>query len=231
MKEDEIRNEEVILEEIQDLTQYLDAIPSSIKNGNAFNSYEARLTLLSEELFLSKLRRTYQSNFSSEQEGALESLILGLSNVPMLQNVRNQIFFLKNSSDRQIEKSLKKDKILDSSIFTSFLSAAFSSAFALFPLALPFSVIGSLLTGIKLFSSSSKKQIELQKKSDALYSMSIEIDSLISRVEAEKLTSESLKMVILRLILLLKISRPELYPEQNDIKLKQLQEYLRRVSS
>jgi hypothetical protein len=52
MSESIIRKEKSVLEEIQDLSQYLDGLPKSLRASGAFAAYEDLLKLLQKKLEL-----------------------------------------------------------------------------------------------------------------------------------------------------------------------------------
>jgi len=58
------RQQELIAEEIRELSSYLDGIPEALRTSGAFDSYQARLNLLRQELLVARLRETLE--FSGE---------------------------------------------------------------------------------------------------------------------------------------------------------------------
>ncbi len=60
MNQTKSRQQELIVEEIQELSSYLDGIPDALKTSGAFDSYFARLKLLRQELLVARLRETLE---------------------------------------------------------------------------------------------------------------------------------------------------------------------------
>jgi len=58
------RQQELIAEEMRELSFYLDGIPEALRTSGAFDSYHARLNLLRQELLVARLRETLE--FSGE---------------------------------------------------------------------------------------------------------------------------------------------------------------------
>ena len=56
MSETVRRHEELIEEEIRDLSKYLDGLPTALRDSGAFDAYEARLTQLRQELARARLQ-------------------------------------------------------------------------------------------------------------------------------------------------------------------------------
>lgn len=64
MNKTKSRQQELIAEEIRELSSYLDGIPEALRTSGAFNAYQARLNLLRQELLVARLRETLE--FSGE---------------------------------------------------------------------------------------------------------------------------------------------------------------------
>lgn len=58
------RQQELIAEEMRELSSYLDGIPEALRTSGAFDAYQARLNLLRQELLVARLRETLE--FSDE---------------------------------------------------------------------------------------------------------------------------------------------------------------------
>jgi len=64
MNKTKSRQQELIVEEMRELSSYLDGIPEALRTSGAFDAYQARLNLLRQELLVARLRETLE--FSDE---------------------------------------------------------------------------------------------------------------------------------------------------------------------
>jgi len=64
------RQQEVIAEEMRELSSYLDGIPEALRISGAFDSYHARLNLLRQELLVARLRETLEFSGESLDEAS-----------------------------------------------------------------------------------------------------------------------------------------------------------------
>ena len=64
MNKTKSRQQELIVEEMRELSSYLDGIPEALRTSGAFDAYHARFNLLRQELLVARLRETLE--FSDE---------------------------------------------------------------------------------------------------------------------------------------------------------------------
>lgn len=70
------RQQELIAEEIRELSSYLDGIPEALRTSGAFDAYQARLNLLRQELLVARLRETLEFAGESLDEASPKIMVI-----------------------------------------------------------------------------------------------------------------------------------------------------------
>jgi hypothetical protein len=165
MTQTEFRPTGLILEELSDLTRYMESVPPHVKSSGVLAGYEARLRELQNELIASYIDKLIGSQLDVKPDKEFQSLRDAESASAAARSIANL--------ERKYRLSARKNRNLQGALnYTAMLTAGFGAAASLlgfFRLAVP---IASLITFaailLEMVLRVPTKALENQRQLDAI---------------------------------------------------------------
>jgi hypothetical protein len=185
MNESSTYEEKSILEEIEDLSRYLDGIPKSLRASGAFAAYDARLKLLQKELVVASLHGILKRSGMGLAELPAKDPLSSLTDQQFVNLWRKEIHRLEQNHQRAANFYTKVARFINAVILILLMGGLASTIVFSWPhdLIAPSSIIVGALVLAQLFLRLPERSRKEQMAADLFTAVNMELEMLATRNE------------------------------------------------
>ena len=211
-----------LLEEIQDLSKYLDGIPVDLRSRGIFDAYDARLNMLQQQLLVARLQKALKPYGEDLNKLPIEISAVGLTDPQFLRHLTNECYNIEQSHHQAAQRYTKTREWINFIVLLSSVSVGLGISVGAFAGAIIWAVLLSMLiaalTTIEITIDLVRRPLKEQMLSDRLAAMRLELEMFSARSNEMRLEDKDVNELTTRLVRLLSEPASDIEAKANDPK-------------